>query len=316
MTANTISRQIDEYLEYKRSLGFKMTGEETVLHSFSRYTLEHEYNNGSLTMDIVLAWAASGGMQTDKAMGRRLEVIKPFSKYASAFDPEACCITGKLFRNTHARPEPYIYSEKEVVSLIKNCDALYSPDGIRAKTVKTVIGVLWATGMRPAEPMRLQVKDVDFNNNTIFIKETKFSKDRTIPITSSTAREMSAYKEWINTVLGVKSPEAPFFYTTGGKPMTERCLRYAFSLIRDSIGASPKGYPKVRLYDFRHTLACNTILRWLKQGVDVNSKLHTLSAYLGHVHPEDTYWYLSATPELMQTACSRYEDCFGGDIDE
>lgn len=315
MISNTISRQIDGYLGYKRSLGFKMTGVETVLRSFSRYTLEHEYT-GSLTMDIVLAWVTSSGEHTDKTMGRKLEAIKPFSKYASAFAPEAVCITDKIFRNTHTRPEPYIYSENEVILLINHCDGLCSADGIRARTVKTVLGLLWATGMRPAEPVGLQMRDVDLDNNTIFIRKTKFSKDRLIPITASTVMAMSTYKEWIYTVIGFRKPEDPFFYTTGGKPMTERRLRYAFSLIRDSIGAAPRGYPKIRLYDFRHTLACNTILRWLMQGVDVNSKLHTLSVYMGHVHPEDTYWYLSATPELMRMACSMYEERFGGDIDE
>jgi len=315
MTSNVISTQVDGYLEYKRSLGFKMIGAEKVLHSFARYTIEQDYG-GSLTMDIVLEWITSSGKQTDKAKGRKLEVVRPFSKYAAAFDPGAVLITGKVFRNSHARPEPYIYSKSEVILLMQKCDNLYSPDGIRARTVKTIIGLLWATGMRPAEPEKLRVRDVDLEKNTLFIRKTKFSRDRIIPVSASTAGELSAYKRWVGDLFGRRAPEDPFFYTTFGKPMTERKLYYAFSLIRGSIGAAPKGYREIRLYDFRHTLACNTILRWLKEGIDINSRLHTLSVYLGHTHPEDTYWYLSATPELLRAACCKYEEQFGGDDDE
>lgn len=307
MTSNKISTQIEQYLEYKHSLGFKLEGESSVLRSFSRHTIGQGYE-GNLTMDIVFSWLASSGNQTDKSLGRRLDVIKPYSKYAAAFDPEAVCITGRIYSNVHARPEPYIYSEAETLALMRACDRLFSPDGIRARTVKTVIGLLWATGLRPSEPFNLHIRDVDLERNITFIRETKFSKERIIPLSESAAGQMKAYREWVVGTLGHKRPEDPFFYTTGGKPMVEKAMRYAFKLIRDSIHASPKGYPHVRLYDFRHTRACNTIIQWLRTGEDISSCLHTLSAYLGHVHPEDTYWYLSATPELMRLACSRYED--------
>lgn len=89
-----------------------------------------------------------------------------------------------------------------------------------------------------------------------------------------------------------------------------------FKLIRPCINSNPTGYPYVRLYDFRHTFACNTILRWKEQGEDVNEKLYVLSTYLGHVKPADTFWYLSATPELLKALCSKYEEQFGGNDDE
>ena len=111
-------------------------------------------------------------------------------------------------------------------------------------------------------------------------------------------------------------PCEAFFYTTGGTPLTEYALAYAFKLIRPCIKASPTGYRYVRLYDFRHTMACNTIRRWNEQGLDINAKLHVLSTYMGHVRPEDTFWYLSATPELLELSCSKYEVRFGGDSGE
>ena len=314
MKSNRISRQLEEYLEYKHSLGYRLTHEEYVLRNFVNYTLEIGYT-GSLNSDIVLDWISSGS-DKDKTMGRKLEVIRPFSKYISAFDSEAKNIPGKIFRNVHDRPEPYIYTENEVVTLMNACDSLFSPDGIRARSVKCIIGLLWATGMRPSEPIHLRVKDVDFAKQCIVIRETKYAKTRIIPVTASVMQEISDYMQWLTSNIGSIEEDEPLFRTTGGKSLSGSALSYAFQLIRASIQAAPKGYPNVRLYDFRHTFACNTILNWLRNGQDATALLYTLSVFLGHVKIEDTYWYLSATPALMNLSCSRYEKQFGGDYDD
>jgi integrase/recombinase XerD len=314
MNENRILRQLNDYLDYKHSLGFKLKQEETVLMGFANYTLENDYN-GPLTMDIVMKWTASG-KQSDKTMGRKVEVIRPFSKFVVAFDHEAESIPSLIYKNVHDRPVPYIYTEAETVQLMKECQMLFSSDGIRARTIKTVIGLLWSAGLRPSEPINLLVSDVELERGILHIRETKFSKERFVPLDSSVIQKLIAYKTWIEQILGARSPLDSFFYTTGGKPLKARSLAYAFQKIRPCIDAHPTGYPFVRLYDFRHTMACNTIRRWTEEGIDVNSNLHVLSTYLGHVKPEDTYWYLSATPEMMELCCSKYEDMFGGDCNE
>lgn len=314
MRTNRISCQVKEYLEYKRSLGFKLKADEIVLKGFVQYTLEKDYD-GSLCKDIVLDWIASG-VNSDKTMGRKLEVIMPFSKYAAAFDENAVVINKQIFSNVRARPAPYIYTEDETIKLMKQCSKLYSPDGIRALSVATVIGLLWSCGLRPSEPINLTVGDVNTDECFLHIRKTKFLKERIIPIDKSVAKKLYEYKCKINEKLGLRLPDMPFFYTTHGKPLTERALEYAFKLIRPCINANPVGYPYVRLYDFRHTMACRTIQKWTEQGIDVNKNLYILSTYLGHVRPQDTYWYISSTPEIMKLSCLKYEETFGGDFDE
>lgn len=131
-------------------------------------------------------------------------------------------------------------------------------------------------------------------------------------INESVRQKLVDYKSWIAQKIGVRLPWDPFFYTTGERLLTKGSLSYAFKMIRTCINARPTGYPFVRLYDFRHTMACNTIHRWMEQGVDVNSNLYILSTYMGHVRTQDTFWYLSATPEILGLSCSKYEDMFGG----
>ena len=314
MNSNKISRQLEEYLDYKHSLGFKLVHEEYVLRNFVARTLAVGYT-GSLTCDIVFDWIAFGS-KNNKTMGRKLEVIRPFSKYISAFDPEAEIIPNKLFQNVHDRPEPYIYTESEVIALMNACNSLYSPDGVRIRSVKCILGLLWSTGMRPSEPVNLKLHDIDFEKQIIVVRETKFSKERLLPVTSSVIQKIIIYKEWLECVIGKMNPDEQLFRTTGGKPMTEQSLAYAFKIIRNTIGAVPKGYPNVRLYDFRHSFACSTVLKWLETGQDANALMYTLSTYLGHSKIQDTYWYLSATQKIINRACSRYEEKFGGvDID-
>ena len=91
---------------------------------------------------------------------------------------------------------------------------------------------------------------------------------------------------------------------------------YAFKLIRDCIGAEPMGHPTVRLMDFRHSFACRIVMEWLQDGKDVNANILQLSTYLGHSKVEDTYWYLSATPQMLGLIGSLYESEFGGGCDE
>ena len=95
--------------------------------------------------------------------------------------------------------------------------------------------------------------------------------------------------------------------------MEANALEYAFQRIRDCVDPGSSEYEHVRLYDFRHTFATRTIAKWLEQNEDVNAKLFLLSTYMGHNHPEDTFWYLSSTPELMSLSSNKYEQMFGGE---
>jgi len=66
------------------------------------------------------------------------------------------------------------------------------------------------------------------------------------------------------------------------------------------------------MHDLRHSLACQTLIGWYRDGLDVPARLPLLSTWLGHVKPENTYWYLSAVHELLALAARRVEDTFEG----
>lgn len=308
--SNKISSLVTSYLDYKHGLGFQMTGEAVYLNAFARYTEDIGYT-GTLTRDIVLKWCENGNGLSLVTKGRRFEPLKGLADYANAFDPDSELLPKLPYGNPHKRVRPHIYTLEETCRLMEQCDHLYSPDGIRTLTMKTAIGLLWATGLRTSELVNLTVSDVDFTNSLLNIRSSKFNKDRIVPLLPEVSSQLKLYRNQVESRCN-KILENNFFVTTGGKPFKRNTFEYAFQKIRGIIDVSDSGYSYARLYDFRHTFATRTIKNWLELGVDVNAKLFLLSTYMGHIHPEDTYWYLSSTPELMEISSHKYENIYGG----
>lgn len=312
---NGIPSMVESYISYKHSLGFQITSESVVLRSFARYVQESGYT-GSFTRNIAFQWCEKGPDPSIVTKGRRFEALKGFADYVNSFDQESESLPVLPYGNPHKRTRPHIYSLDETCLLMEKCDDLYSPDGMRALTIKTAIGLLWSTGMRTSELVNLSLSDVDFKNNIIMIRSSKFNRDRIIPVSPDVSFHLNDYRKRIES-FSVDSRKSPvFFLTTGGKPLKRSAFEYAFQKIRDVIDVSDSGYEHARLYDFRHSFATRTIRTWLVNGEDVNAKLFLLSTYMGHIHPEDTYWYISSTPELLELASGRYEEIFGGGIDD
>jgi len=310
-----ITRQIEEYIAYKQSLGFKISVEAGELRSFATFTRKIDYN-GSLTSELAMQWAALSSDYSRFYKARRLETIHAFAKYISAFDPQAQIPQLGAFGKCHGRVSPYIYTDEEISLLIAEARTLFSPDGIRAYTVSLAIGLLRATGLRVSELTLLKNEDVHLDEEYLFINSSKFKRSRIVPLHPTVAEELTKYRKFIAEKLGSRSESDYFFISSYGHKFSTRAFEYAFRLIRQVLHttAKRKNARKIRLYDLRHTFACDTVRRWLESGVDVNQKLYLLSTYMGHIKPEDTYWYLSATPELLAVSCARYEAVFGSEF--
>ncbi len=197
---------------------------------------------------------------------------------------------------------------------MQSASKLYSQDGLRCITISTAIGLLWATGMRPSEVCNLKDSNIDLEKGLITIRETKFAKSRIIPLHKTAILKLVSY---INERDKLKNdfPDHHFLLTTGSKKLILRNFEYAFQVIRSNLLLEIKVWNRrpPRLYDIRHSFASNTILNWLKNGINVDNKILYLSTYLGHVKVADTYWYLTGTQELLQFVTRNFEKYFYGD---
>ena len=238
--------------------------------------------------------------------------MKRLADYALSFDQDSELLPRLPYGNPHKRKRPHIYTIEETCLLMDKSNSLYSPDGLRALTMRTAIGLLWSTGLRTSELVNLKVSDVDFDSGILIIQNSKFNKDRIVPVLPTVSKQLALYREKVEAMSPSPIKTDAFFITTNGAALKANAFEYAFQKIRDCVDTGNSEYEHVRLYDFRHTFATRTIRKWLEQNEDVNAKLFLLSTYMGHNHPEDTFWYLSSTPELMDLSSNKYEHMFGG----
>jgi integrase/recombinase XerD len=298
--------QVQEYLVVRRALGVQLRIEGAQLLDFARYA-DSIGHRGPITIALAVRWARSSVRCSQLGWARRLEVIRPFARYRLAFDHRTQLIPSKLFGPAHPRKQPHVYTETEIRALLAAASRLSPLDGLRPLTIRTVLGLLACTGLRPAEAVKLTRFDVDLETGVLTIRETKFAKSRLVPLHWSATRALRRYVRIRDRKLRV--PIAPsFFVIDGGVPFTKSKLRTAFIRIRRGLGwATTPPQRRPRLYDLRHAFACRRLLRWCAAGVDVHRALPALSTYLGHVKVSDTYWYLTGIPELMAITAERFE---------
>jgi integrase len=172
-------------------------------------------------------------------------------------------------------------------------------------TYQALFGLLAVTGMRLSEAIRLDHDDVDLDAGLIRIRQTKFNKPRQLPLHPTTIAALKEYAQQ-RARLGGKPRVPSFFVSTRGTRLIDACVRRVFAQLIARVGLQPRaGSGRPRIHDLRHTFAVATLRDWYQAGTDVTSKLPLLSAYLGHVDPVSTYWYLEAAPDLLVLAAER-----------
>ena len=188
-------------------------------------------------------------------------------------------------------------------TLLEAASSLRPRGGLRARSFGTYLRLLSCTGMRPAEPLRLTCADVDFQSDTL---------TRIVVLHPTATKALQEYARVRDSF--VKYPRSPaFFLSDDGSPFHHKKAIRAFRYLRRRLGWVRPGCRLPRLYDMRHTSVCRRLLAWHRDGVDVHVVMPALSTYLGHVKITDTYWYVTAIPELMNTVSKRFERFFCGD---
>jgi len=302
---NTLQTALDDYLALRRALGFELRSQGRLLQRFVAFA--QAANAAYITTELALQWATQPTDAQPTQWSNRLGMVRRFAQYCSSIDPRTVVPAPDLLPYRRARPSPYIYRDEQIAQLIQAARALPPRTGLRPHTYSTLFALYAVTGMRTQEPLRLDRDDVDLANGVLTVRGTKFGKSRYVPIHPSTVRALRRYAAHRDHLC--PSPQSPsFFLSEHGTRITQWSVRWTFVKLSHQIGLRQSGDSRgPRLLDFRHRLAINTLSRWHRRGVDIEKHLPELSTYLGHVHVSDTYWYLSATPELLSQALRRVE---------
>jgi integrase/recombinase XerD len=303
----TLREALETYLALRRRLGTELRTPGRYLHHF----VEFMEKDGAaiITTQLALRWATMSATATPATLARRLADVRRFAAWLAAREPRTEVPPLGLLPHRYRRLSPYIYSDKEVEQLLHAASQLQSRSGVRALTYTTLFGLIATTGLRLGEAVGLDRDDVDLRAGVLTIRRAKFGQSRFVPIHESTCAVLKDYARQRDQLLSRPTCRA-FFLSERGARINQCSARYNFVVVSRVVGlrtvipGKRHGHGP-RLHDMRHRLAVMTLIRWYREGRNVDRELPKLTAYLGHVHVADTYWYLEAVPELLQLATER-----------
>jgi integrase/recombinase XerD len=295
------------YLAMRRSLGYQMKGQGRLLMDY----ISHLEDTGQTTVTVANAvrWAILPPGTSPIWWSRRLSVVRCFARHLSAFDP--CCQVppADLLPVRNSRVTPYIYSADEIGALVHAAGTLARP--LHAASCQAVISLLAASGMRIGEVIKLARNDVDLGAGVLTIVNGKYGASRHVPLHPSTVAMLRRYAGRRDRLCPAPAADR-FFVTSAGTPLSAALLEQSFArlLVQAQI-STPPGQRRPRIHDLRHTFTVATLRDWYRDGIDVQAHLPVLSAMLGHLAPAATYWYLTATPDLLELAAQRLHKHLG-----
>ena len=306
----SLKQGLHDYLALRRGLGFKLRLAGAALLDFVCF-LERE-GASYITNELSVRWAMRRRECQPSLWAGRLGFVRGFTRYYQATDPRTEIPPAALLPYRPGRARPYLYSDREIKRLLAATAILAVPaTSLRPHTYRCLFGLLAVTGLRISEAINLELRDVDLDREVLTIRGAKFGKSRLVPLHASSRRALQWYAQRRDRFLS-SSPPPRFFVNDRGRSLESSNVRRVFYRLSRHIGlrgATDRHGP--RLHDFRHRFAVETLVQWYRSGQDIERRLPILSTYLGHAHITDTYWYLSAYPELMGLATRRLEKRWG-----
>lgn len=295
--------ELKRYLSMRKGLGYKFQHQTRRLTDFVSFMEKRKAT--TITTKLAMEWAT---LPPDRhaSWALRLTDVRGFARHIANIDPKTEVPPVGMLPGLK-RAKPYVYSDAEINALLAAALSLPPADGLRRWTYHHLFGLIAVTGMRLSEAIGLQRDDVDLEAGVLTVRLTKFGKSRLVPLHPTTSAALRNYAQRRDAHCA--SPCAPhFFVAERGGPLLHQYVHRVFWRLSREIGLRrPGDHSGPRVHDFRHRFAIWTLLGWYREGTDVERMLPVLSTYLGHTCVRDTYWYLSACPELMQEAAQRLD---------
>lgn len=308
---NTLREALQEYLDLRRGLGYKMHDAGLLLPRFVRFMEERHTEH--ISARLALEWAQHPSVQPAE-WARRLCFVRGFARHRGATDSHTEIPPIGLLPHRSTRARPHLYTEEEVRRLLEAALELpvaWPSTPLRPWVFYCLIGLLSVTGLRLSEALNLELADVDLDQAVLTIRGAKLGQWRLVPIHHSTCAVLADYLERREQFF--RHPVTSYvFVTRCGNRLDSGHVHRTFYTLSRSTGLRAVGASKgPRLHDFRHRFAIQTLTRWYQSGADAGREMPLLSTYLGHVCVAGTYWYLSGNPELMAQAMARLERRWG-----
>lgn len=298
----TMTILAEEYVAYRRALGYSLRSEANLLKNFARY-VDEVGGGGPLTTELAIGWARLPEGRSAVYWSKRLEMVRCFAKYLAQSDPSTEVPPDGVLGPAHLRKEPHIYTPEDIRRLLRAAAGLPPREGLRPRTYMCLFGLLSCSGLRVSEALKLERGDVDLSSGVITILASKRRQSRLVPLHPTATAALAAYADFRDTYCD-QPRSGCFLLSERGQALAYSTVRTVFGKLRTELGWDTAGRSgrRPRIHDLRHTFACRRLLGWVRRGVETGCRVEYLSTYLGHARTTDTYWYLTATPELLAIA--------------
>ena len=306
---SAIGPLITRYLAMKRASGRRTVYLAYIFRYLDRFLVSSDASD--LTREMFQAWSESMSSLHANTRAARLRAVYHFCLFRRREQPDSFVPDPEQFPPWRPRALPYIFSEANIVRLLDAAGGLapYSALPWHCAVSRIGIVILYTTGLRRGELVRLTLGDYDRTDHIFHVRRTKFDKSRLVPLSADTVRELDRYLEARRRAGAPCHEDAPLLLHNHCGPFRGYTGAGIGQLLRKAIRASgirtSRGRPP-RIHDLRFTFAVQALTRWYRAGVDVQVRLPALATYLGHVSVVSTQYYLTFFPATAEAAGERF----------
>lgn len=298
-----------QFVQEKRACGYRYNAITLSLRRFDAYLCRQGLQQVELPRSVTSSWLAKQPHENGKTQRDRINLVRSFALFMRRLglpaDVPDHAVAAKESKSFLAR----VLTHEEVRRLLEAADRIQpmASTHLRHIVLPELLRVLYGCGLRLEEALSLRMRDVDLVQGVLRINDTKFRKDRLVP----PARPLVVRLQKYAAVLGPRSDDEYFFPSPRGGRLDGGGVYRNFRelLHRCHIGHGGRGEGP-RLHDLRHTFAVHALLRWYREGADLQSRMPVLATYLGHASIDGTQDYLQMTAELYPEIVSRSDAAF------
>jgi len=304
-----VASSIERFIRLRQLSGTDYQSQALLLCYFDRFLTEEKFEDARITREITDRYLQSLPHLTPRVRSNRVSVVRQLCRYLARTDPLTHVPEPIRALSPQVAHQPYIYSAAEIGALLASAAELPPSGSLRPLTYRTLLGLLYSTGIRIGEALALNLEDFHTVEERLFIARGKFRKARWVPLSVSTCRALQSYLDRRHHCKP-RAADSPLFLNLHARRLHHSTVNQTFRrlLVQCHIPQGERFAP--RIHDLRHTFAVHRLLAWYRDGEDVNTRLPWLATYMGHVNIHSTQVYLQATAELTERVAARFHEFF------
>ena len=299
--------QIQNFINLRRLSGTDYHSQAQLLGYFDHFLVEEHLAEQRITQKIVDRYLKSLSHLAPRSRFNRFSVVKQLCKYLARNDSLGYVPDPLRAVSSRGAHQPYIYSNSQLQAIMAAASQLPPENSLRPHTYRTLLGLLYSTGIRIGEASALNLEHFHSQEQMLYIAEGKFRKARWVPLSDTSCQALQQYMRK-RLQMSPRSPDSALFINQRSCQLHHCTVNQTFRHLLRQCGIHHSKNTGPRIHDLSHTFAVHRLLAWYRDGQDVNARLPWLATYMGHVDIHSTQVYLRATPELIEQVDQRFHN--------